>query len=378
VKQKLLVIALLVVLVPGLLWALALMGLTLLMRSEISRGRATLISEAALTAPLIASSKALLRGDPLLADAPEDGADAAPVLDPLVHWGDEPRTEWRVHPRKTNELFLKWSTGWPSHAGELDPDEAARDLGYMAELPRYARWSFPVRAATKTRWATPLLDEFGFDAKLRLLRGIRDGKPEQAAAEVCALARLLIHSEDHHALIQGMWITRLERSAYDAYVASGATPLPTWQPWSKDQSNALRVLALSTASALDPLAPDTLAADALADLPAPIRCACQALSIQSLALVRDRRDPDLLAPLDRAKGWLAQPAGCRFTTARARWDHGDLLRKEDFDSSLAPIQAAMDLIPFSLLRPVTGTAFLLRNGSTSAWSAYRAARTSPK
>ena len=123
VKQKLLVIALAVVLVPGLLWALGLVGVTMALRSEIARNRERLLTEAALTTPLIASSKALLRDEPLLADAPADGADAAPVLDPLLHWSDEPEAQRRVRPPKLDAQFKKWDVDWAPHADELDLDE---------------------------------------------------------------------------------------------------------------------------------------------------------------------------------------------------------------------------------------------------------------
>jgi hypothetical protein len=105
----------------------------------------------------------------------------------------------------TDAQLTKWGVDWAAHADELNPDEATRDLGYMANLAGYERWTLPVHVP-KRRWVEERITEFAFDAKLRLLRGLRDGKPEQAAAEVRALAKLMLRAESVRAHKQGTWL----------------------------------------------------------------------------------------------------------------------------------------------------------------------------
>ena len=249
----------------------------------------------------------------------------------------------------------------------------------MADLARYELWTFPSRAPPpEGKWVSPLVGEFGFDAKLRLLRGLRDGKPEQAAAEVRALAKLLIGSESYFALRQGVMLFQSERNAYDAYVAAGKTPLPEWQPWPVDRIDALRVLDYAMVGVLSPLAPDSLVAGTLVDLPAPLRCTAEGNAIESLSAVRDSGDSELAPALGRARGWLAAPADCRFIEAREHFTHGSLYNFESFGEHAAPVQFLLDFVPRPLLRPLRGTIWLLEQGPFTSGSAYRRARSLPK
>jgi hypothetical protein len=169
----------------------------------------------------------------------------------------------------------------------------------------------------------------------------------------------------------------MEARADDAYVSSGKTPSPEWQPWPRDRLEALRVLRCATHAAMSDLAPDALVLDALAEVPTPLRCACESLFIQEIAPVRDSADPDLVAPLARARGWLAKPDGCRFDTARARWAHGDLMQLTDYQTLPAPMQFAIDLFPRRLSRSLRGATFLYVE-SWGPGGAYRSAREPPK
>jgi hypothetical protein len=361
VKHNLLSIALLVVLVPGLVCGLGLASASRTMRGHFLASRDSTRAEAALTAPFIQLARRRLAGETDLGLAPATGADAAPVLNPRLEWSDEPRKLfWASAPRALAQLRA-WDTTWVNHLADLDPDESTVDLHWMTDLGRFSRWTLPLYEVRKGEDRAPWIRTSGWgDAgKLLLMRGMREGKPEQAAADVHALAMLLYRSGDARCVQQGLLLLRQERSAFDAYVLSGKATAG-WTPWPADKIAALVALHEAAAPMLGTYGSDALAEDMLAeDIPAPIRCAAKDKVIQALAPGWDIRDPDLEPALARARGWLANPQGCSFANARARWGRGPL-RQFEHDDIVTTGSAArlIAVMPPALLTSLRGAVFL--------------------
>lgn len=163
--------------------------------------------------------------------------DAGPFLNPRIDWfGREAvLAAFRASlPAGTARLTLdaarkkvipaEWWTTAPAAWEGLD-------FGWMAELSGFDRWDLeaggPRPDAGDPRWDPPSPDLAALVAwaKLRLAKGLRDGQPAPAAAEVAELARLLMSTESRVALVLGVrLLTFNERVRQLAGAPPGAWP----------------------------------------------------------------------------------------------------------------------------------------------------------
>jgi hypothetical protein len=243
-------------------------------------------------------------------------------------WRAEALESWRAtlgdeeHPLVLDDAVAEAMTGNDWLAASPEHWRGA-DTAWMGELARYAHWDLERTGPASQMdegeydWATaplPLYLPLMHWAKLRLLQGIEDGSPVQAAAEVRHLARLAYSTENLLGAMVGLQILRSEREAFDHLVADGAVAPEGWRPLTEAEIHRLRrtIWAAVAYRSIDTPPEHRDAPLALGGCAALLESAWAALIVRPF-LVDDHRE---------AYDWLGETleaSACRLTLVRRAW-----------------------------------------------------------
>lgn len=254
--------------------------------------------------------------------------DAGPFLNPRLPWDASPAAldAWRrTLPRDTPSLALDEArAAKPKEWSWKTPPDLWRglDFGWMAGLAAYDRWDLDV-ASPRTRPAVPYWDaplpRFGTLvawSRLRLAKGIAEGRPAEAAAEVADVARLLLGTENVVGVLAGIEVLAMNERAREA---SGAPP-GAWPGLDAASAAAARRAARGAIAFFAIDTPERFAADAARIRFA--RCAAieEAVRVETYArpLLAPAR-PEAYARLGRT---LDAARDCRLVRLRRVWAEG--------------------------------------------------------
>jgi hypothetical protein len=308
----------LVTMIGGYLWARSTLARANRARAErlessIERHRDAFLADQALAAGALAL--AVRTGD----------RDAGPFLNPRIPWNaSRPVLDaWRrALPADAPSLALeKARTGAIPSAWWKTPPEAWRglDFGWMAALGAYDRWDLDVASPRSgpevPHWDAPLPDFATLAAwsRLRLAKGLADGRPAEAAAEVADVARLLLTTEHLLGVMSGIQVLTLSDRAREE---AGAPP-GAWPGLDPATAAAARRAAQGAVTFFRLDTPDRFAGDA--SRIAFARCAAIEEGLRVELFVRPvlgPARPEAFARLGRALG---EARDCRLTRLRRAW-----------------------------------------------------------
>jgi hypothetical protein len=263
-------------------------------------------------------------GHPALAPRAGD-RDAGPFLNPRVPWSGSGGAldAWRrALPPDAPSLALgeARARSIPKEWWKTPPETwSGLDFGWMAALGAYDRWDLDAaspRAGGDFRHWDPPIPDFGTLAawsRLRLAKGLADGRPAEAAAEVADVARLLLTTEHLLGVMSGIQILTLSDRAREE---AGAPP-GAWPGLDPATAAAARRAAQGAVTFFRLDTPDRFAGDA--SRIAFARCAAIEEGLRVELFVRPvlgPARPEAFARLGRALG---EARDCRLTRLRRAW-----------------------------------------------------------
>jgi hypothetical protein len=196
------------------------------------------------------SIEARIVADEALLDLPSlaltDGPDAGPLLLKHIRFGDAQKAP-TISDALAERLAL-WT------AVMNDEELASVDLSWMAQLPTYGFWDLegagsplehrPLAVFTEDR---PVFADLNRIAHARLLQGLRTRTTSTAAAEVRALARLALSTENMVGEMTAIALLKKEQRAFEEAKAIGEDTTG-WTPLSSAQTEALKRVLLAALS----------------------------------------------------------------------------------------------------------------------------------
>jgi hypothetical protein len=209
-------------------------------RTEIATLRTRQEADFRAVEPKIAADEALVAH--LDVFTPVDGPDAGPLL--LKHVRFRDATTNTNSPEIPESLAKRLRTDWLTHIDDVDV--GAIDLSWMASLPTYGFWDIesagsplehrPVAIFTE---AMPDVVDVQDIARVRLLQGLKSSTTRTAAAEVRALARLALSSENLLGEMGGVSLLVMERKAFEEAARRGEDTTG-WTPATAAETDALK------------------------------------------------------------------------------------------------------------------------------------------
>jgi len=186
------------------------------------------------------------------------GKDAGPFLNPKVRWRPEATSESRqlanqqsqsiALPQPTLDRLTAWEN-WPE--GYDTFDVTSYDLSWMKDLLAYDYWDVYETPGTRSNFekvkskkmmmlsysteaAFPEIKDFIGAVELSFVKTMKEGHPLDAFREVRHLATLWYSTETLPGALVAITMLRLEKRAYDVFVAQGKIKDTDWQPISAD------------------------------------------------------------------------------------------------------------------------------------------------
>lgn len=145
-------------------------------------------------------------------------------------------------PASLQEKFRIWGVNWIDKGGEIPWQQI--DLTWMSQLSKYDHWDLhrycnacdsQVFTLGLTEHKRPNYIVLQIWAKLRLLRGIQEGKNDESAQEVRHLARLISSQELILGEMTALTIYKYERLIYDYLKSLSGNVSAGWNPVSLAQ-----------------------------------------------------------------------------------------------------------------------------------------------
>jgi hypothetical protein len=147
-------------------------------------------------------------------------------------------------PEIPESLAQRLHTDWLTHIDDVDVSSV--DLSWMAQLPTFGFWDIesagsplehrPVAIFTE---AIPDVVDVQDIARVRLLQGLKSSTTRTAAAEVRALARLALSSENLLGEMGGVSLLVMERKAFEEATRRGEDTTG-WTPTTAAETDALK------------------------------------------------------------------------------------------------------------------------------------------
>jgi hypothetical protein len=321
--------------------------------------------------------------------------DAGVVLNGLLPWEKAGDTRSVAGELISDELRGKLrAKAWIDAGPEIDL--SSQDLSWMGKLADYDYWDLtsapPIRAQLEamvsgkilplTYFASAPLPNIGTLvplAKLRLLKGLKEGKPLIALREVRHLARLSYSAEDLVGAMVAVSILSAERTAYVRAVHKGLIKQAAWRPMPDRGRDIFKAVILGAVPFFSPLVPDEVLSKAFPlGQPMPGACAVIREGTMRMAAIhphfasRFPLERDFSKKLAYLRKALDPANGCRSPDVRAYWERPGAFRTPRADWWERPDKwSSFELAPISHGVPFLGKAaggWTLIAGLPSFWS----------
>jgi len=307
--------------------------------------------------------------------------DAGPYLNPLVAWtGGEGRTPLAQLelPDPLLSMLKEGEKGAWIDRGNSIPWKQL-DFTWMQRLSDFDYWdihkscvgcvSSEIERLGPSAYRAPAYKHLQGWAKLRLIKGVKEGDIKTGVKEVRDLARLVMSNETLASAMVAQGIYFMERAAFDYAKAHDMNLIGEWHPLDWDTLTKTKRACWATGTLFN-LGRSGEAIRSIYDSKQPLYCKCAGMSegmargILVGSTLRHAAAPEhnkLMSTI------IADAKGCRLTPLRSMWHRPNLDVSDDPESEIN-MNAALAALPHSYRKAIGG--ILIAVGALDSWKEY--------